>query len=485
MQRPAVSIAWRARATTTERASTDRVVDDPALGGRAAAAHATPRRGRAPGRRTGSLPGLLLCSATLQAIARSQSAATAPAPERAGHLPVLDGVRGLAIAMVLLLHFVGDTVPTSRLEQVVVTVSGWGQYGVDLFFVLSGFLITGILFDARRDPHYFRNFYVRRVLRIFPLYYAVLAALFFLCPLLPALRGPTLDTLRDHQAWAWLYGVNVYNALRGEWALPYIDHFWSLAVEEHFYLVWPFVVWLLARRPRMLLAASLSIAAGALLLRIGCSLARVSPHALYVLTPFRLDGLALGATLAFGFRQPGGRVALARALPWVAAGAAALFLARFGWSRLGLGGDAVLRPVREALITVLLACVLVWALVSEPGSRAGRFFRHPALAFLGTYSYGLYVYHHFISYSLGTHRTEFRLAERLGSHGLAVLVQASAGIALSLLVAVASYRWLERPFLSLKDRFAPARARPIPDATPPAPALAPAAIQERSGTVRP
>ena len=111
---------------------------------------------------------------------------------------------------------------------------------------------------------------MRRVLRIFPLYYAVLAVLFLLLPLVAGLSsaGPPWTTLRAHQAWAWLYGVNVFVALRGEWALSYLDHFWSLAVEEHFYFVWPFVVWALARRPRVLLATSLGVAWAALLGRV-------------------------------------------------------------------------------------------------------------------------------------------------------------------------------------------------------------------------
>jgi len=103
-----------------------------------------------------------------------------------GHLPALDGVRGLAILMVLLYHFIAQTPATSRLEAAVIWPLTYGFLGVDLFFVLSGFLITGILYESRGDPRYFRNFYMRRVLRIFPLYYAVLAVVFFVVPLVPA-----------------------------------------------------------------------------------------------------------------------------------------------------------------------------------------------------------------------------------------------------------------------------------------------------------
>ena len=198
-------------------------------------------------------------------------------------------------------------------------MTNYGSYGVELFFVLSGFLITGILYDTRNKPHYFRNFYMRRLLRIFPLYYGVLALVFFVAPLIPLLRGPTLDYLVDRQAWAWLYAVNIYIAIQGDWSFSYLEHFWSLAIEEHFYFFWPLVVFLLARRPRTLIAVSLAVSLCAMLSRLIGSLVGLSWWTIYVLTPFRLDGLALGAFLAVTARQPGGLDRLARALPWVVA----------------------------------------------------------------------------------------------------------------------------------------------------------------------
>ena len=123
---------------------------------------------------------------------------------------------------------------------------------------------------------------------------------------MPSLRGPTLDHLVDHQAWAWLYAVNIYFAKHGEWSFSYLDHFWSLAIEEHFYFFWPLVVFLLARWPRALIAVSLAIALSAMLGRLTGSLMGLSWWTTYSLTPFRLDGLALGAFIAVAVRQPHG-----------------------------------------------------------------------------------------------------------------------------------------------------------------------------------
>jgi peptidoglycan/LPS O-acetylase OafA/YrhL len=377
-----------------------------------------------------------------------------PWPNLRGHLPVLDGVRGLAVLMVLLFHFVGNRPPSSWLERAIIHVTGFGAYGVELFFVLSGFLITGILYDTHNGPHYFRNFYMRRFLRIFPLYYGVLTLVFFVVPLIPLLRGPTLDYLVHRQAWAWFYAVNIYIAKDGEWSFSYLNHFWSLAIEEHFYFFWPVVVFVLARRPRTLIVASLATSLGAMLARLTGSLMGVSWWTTYTLTPFRLDALTLGAFLAVTARQPRGPDRLARALPLIVTAAGGLLMVTFVWTHLvSREGLEFMMPVRAALIEMLLACLLLWALIATEWSAISRFFRSRFMVFLGTYSYGLYVYHHFISYYLTSNRTDLELTRWLGSHGAAVAILAVLGGSASLALAYLSYELFEKRFLGLKRLF--------------------------------
>src|SRR6185503_15568764 len=131
----------------------------------------------------------------------------------------------------------------------VTKITGYGVWGVDLFFVLSGFLITGILLETKGRPGYFRNFYIRRTLRIVPLYYAVLALLFFVLPIgMFAQYDASLLQMHSVQGWLWSYLSNYRLGPETSFSIPYVSHFWSLAVEEHFYLLWPTVILLLSRR---------------------------------------------------------------------------------------------------------------------------------------------------------------------------------------------------------------------------------------------
>jgi peptidoglycan/LPS O-acetylase OafA/YrhL len=365
-------------------------------------------------------------------------------------MPVLDGIRGLAILAVLLFHFIAPENRDGLANATVSWLFSYGALGVDLFFVLSGFLITGILYDSRTDEHYFRNFYMRRLLRIFPLYYGVLAILFLVLPLIPGLRLTELTALRTYQPWAWLYAVNIYLAIHDGWVLSYIEHFWSLAVEEQFYLIWPLAVWLLAANARVFLAFSFLTAVASFASRIVASAAGAGPVVTEVLTPFQLDALAIGGFLAVYLRQPGGEGEVRRLMVPLTVVGSALLVIQFGARHLTSHGN-VLESVRGGAFHLLMAAMLLKGLLGPVSSGWSRFLRSRPMAFLGKYSYGLYVYHHFFSYYFTSHHTDLTVAATLGCSSMAaLLMQASAGIAASIAVAWLSYECFEKHFLRLK-----------------------------------
>jgi peptidoglycan/LPS O-acetylase OafA/YrhL len=369
--------------------------------------------------------------------------------QRDSHVPALDGLRGLAIIMVLFVHFIGDAQPYSAFERILMKASNYGVWGVDLFFVLSGYLITGILYDAKGSAHYFRNFYMRRILRIFPLYYAVLFVLFFVLPLFPSLVPAGLWESSRHQAWVWPYGVNLFIAMRGTWALPYISHFWSLAVEEHFYLLWPVVVLVASRSALLRICAGCALFS--LVLRIVLALAGMNEISIQVLTPCRFDALCTGGFLAIASRSSARQALIRAARPAALIFAASILLvSAFTASTHFL--PEVFHALRTSLIALFFGALLLACVHADEGF-IGRFFNHPAMRYFGKYSYGIYVFHGVISYFLIDKLTEDRLAGMIGSHLLAVLLQAAAGVSLSLLISVISYEWFEKRFLRLKRWF--------------------------------
>jgi peptidoglycan/LPS O-acetylase OafA/YrhL len=292
-----------------------------------------------------------------------------------GRIEALDGVRGLAILAVVCMHATLFAKVDPRLDGEPVTrllLLGW--CGVDLFFVLSGFLITGILLRAKGAPHYFRNFYARRALRIFPLYYAVLALLLFVLDRPAATGAEQASYLLYYQNFAWLWGHDAHADLARTVT-------WSLAVEEQFYLVWPAVVLLVSRRALPWLCGVLAVSA--ILLRF--VLLGRGVDVVYFLTPCRLDALAAGACLAVLPLPPAwcGRIALA-------AGAAGLAAASIATGS-SLPQDNPAMQSFGLMAALLLAVGLV--VLARGEGLVARACRARVLRSFGRYSYCIYLVH--------------------------------------------------------------------------------------------
>jgi peptidoglycan/LPS O-acetylase OafA/YrhL len=376
-------------------------------------------------------------------------------PPRTGFIPALDGLRGIAIVLVMLHHF---TVywPTSGIGAHIGSVVAFFWVGVDLFFVLSGFLITGILLDTRGSKRYFTSFYARRVLRIFPLYYLVLFLAFVVLPKFPTVHavvaGPDYmlaegaDLPPQWRYWAYLTNVSV---VAYGWLHGWVDVSWSLAIEEQFYLVWPFMIWLCPPRLAALLCAVILVAEPAA--RIYARAIDYPPLWLYVLTWYRLDGLAVGALLAFAERR--------RLLPsldrWVPlviiAGVAGLIACTI------LGGhtwwwNRRMQQYGYSLIALIGGAMLVSAINRPADSLWPRMLSAGWLRAFGKYSYGLYLIHLPVMHLVREYVLD-PLEYETTRQWSAQLLFYGAAAAPAFALAWLSWRLFEGPILRLKERF--------------------------------
>ncbi len=330
------------------------------------------------------------------------------------YFPELDGVRAIAALMVMAFHFCAD--------KGVGGLALFGQTGVDLFFVLSGFLITTILLQSpEKDWHEIRTFYIRRTLRIFPLYYGYL--------ILAAFLGSVSSV------WYWIYLQNIPISMSVPMVGP--GHFWSLAIEEQFYLVWPFLVLFLPRR--WLTKTLWAIVALALISRMVLIPLNVSPF-LFTLT--RLDGLAGGALLAVYFQRrlinSHRRLLLLLAL----LSAAALCGQWWKFHGQGLPWEQI---TKFTFTTCFYSSVVGYLVVSGP-ILANRFLRSGPMRFIGKISYGLYVFHPAIF--------SFLL---LRMQRTPTWIQLMTCFAATFAVSLCSWQLYESRFVRLKDKFAPER----------------------------
>ena len=369
------------------------------------------------------------------------------------HIPELDGIRGIAVLLVLMFHFGSAPLPDSPWNNFLNGFIGFGWIGVDLFFVLSGCLITGILLEAKGSTHYLRTFYMRRALRIFPLYYATLILFFWVMPPLARrlhMFWPRLTS--TEQVWYWLHISNIRTAFE-PLIYPHVTHLWSLSVEEQFYLVWPLVVLWCSE-------AGLAWTCGVLiLLSLGLrnvpefqAMGVTHNNFLYRLTPFRIEPLVLGACIPLIIRNPQWLFVARRRMAGVLLGgccitAFVLITARTTWlhaplmTRFGYSG-----------IGLTFASSIFFA-VTRSGSahRWTRGLRSPVLMRLGKYSYAMYVIHY---PTVGFVKGVVLVAmPKQGWEAVSQLLIIATGVGLTYLLALCTWKWLEQPFLQLKDRF--------------------------------
>jgi peptidoglycan/LPS O-acetylase OafA/YrhL len=326
----------------------------------------------------------------------SPATPVAPAPEIVRtqvHIPGLDGLRGVAIILVMLFHLTYFQ-PARTLDRVFLRLTNYGWTGVDLFFVLSGFLITGILLEAKGAPNYFRNFYARRALRIFPLYYAFVLFLIFIYPLAGTQFRAERHVLIENQWWVWTYTVNWLVALTGDFSRTPLGTagFWSLAIEEQYYLLWPAIVLLLSRRS--LLRVCISVALFSIVLRFVMAYTGFGWAAINMVTFARFDALALGGALAILARSPPGLVPL-RKYAWIAtvlalAGLAVIDLVSIRWYH--TNGQRV-TAMQLALLPLLWVSSVVLTQTAAPSSYIAKFTSARLLRTFGKYSYSLYLFH--------------------------------------------------------------------------------------------
>lgn len=372
--------------------------------------------------------------------------------------------------MVISIHFLYmnaiPTAPPAWLSVFHVLQFGWT--GVDLFFVLSGFLITGILLDTRASGNYFRSFYSRRALRIFPLYYLVVGVYLLSLPL--QARIPALAANRPDPRIGLSYLVYLNN-----WFVPIlhrsggsIAYLWSLAVEEQFYLLWPFLVFRLSQRAFLRLCIVLCVLLPLLRLLIDPHPSLPASDFVFMNTTTRMDSLVWGALAALLVRSPAHFVRLRPMLPWIASLCAALMLViAFPLHEL-YSRKFYTQSIGYSFLAIGFAAVLLLAYHSDStGGRFAKFLGWPLLTRFGRYSYAIYVFHYFVLLGLvqpfsGRPWFSHSLPRALG---LFVLFNAAC-----LGVGFLSYHLYEKHFLKLKRYFEPDRRDP---ATLPRPEFSP------------
>lgn len=340
----------------------------------------------------------------------------------------LDGVRGFAALTIFFFHFLHGQTFSGLLPGVFMKLVSIGPTMANLFFVLSGFLITQILLNAKGTDNYFSYYYARRILRIFPLYYLVLLIYFFGLPILYGRAIPSFSL----QWYNWVHLQNLPITFRWPHAGP--KYLWSLAVEEHFYLLWPMLVlWL---NKRQLIGVCIGIIGIALVMRI---LLAVNGYPVFFFTITTIDALAMGAIAGILNYYGGLMVYRARIRQWMyITGIPAIIL----WFIFFSTTNNVFNIAMPLLFNLFYASALSYLVTADQRHFLKRCLQKRIPVFTGTISYGFFIFHPLcISF---THR----IFKNQG-----IVLQIVIALFASLIVATASYYLFEKRFMRLKRYF--------------------------------
>ncbi|MBK6383491.1 MAG: acyltransferase [Chitinophagaceae bacterium] len=350
------------------------------------------------------------------------------------HYPALDGLRGLAILLVVVYHNFGF-----------INVFFFGWLGVDLFFVLSGFLITDILLKTLHQKDYLKKFYMRRVLRIFPLYYLCLILFLLIIPQLNIAFDIKYYT--DNQVWLWTYLQNWLYIFKNPDQTNTLNHLWSLAVEEQFYLLWPLVI-LVIRKPKHLLLFISLLLVAVLGLRLWIWTNQVADLAYFNLYTFtRIDGICIGCMVALLLRINKGflsRYTSLIVLFFAALNFAFFFINRrynFSFPYLALAGYTTF---------AMMFGLLINEAVTGKTKLINFVFNISLLKFFGKISYGFYIFHWPVYILLGPYLFS-RVSKFASGSSLQFTVSVIATLA-AVGISWLSYQYYEKRFLKLKDK---------------------------------
>jgi peptidoglycan/LPS O-acetylase OafA/YrhL len=369
--------------------------------------------------------------------------ATRASRARSPYRPELDGLRFFAFGAVLLHHALPQR-SWNTLARFSPSLGEWAgafatamEFGVTLFFALSAYLITTLL--VRECAEYgtldIGAFYVRRSLRIWPLYFAFLAFTLFVLP--PILKAPVLET--RYQPFFWLFGAN--------WACVLFDYpnspdgvLWSVSSEEQFYLLWPLLLRFLPGLPLKHVAVAMLVLSN--VARIALAFMQAPEHAVWFNPIAQLDPIAGGILLASLNTNSSSKRPAMNLWPCALGGVVVLVAMQRYLP------DNSFRPLFLYPVASLVALVTLAAAIGRPP----RVLLHRAIVYLGKISYGLYVFHALSLYLVG------RVIPTT-SNAVFVLLRLVLALPLTVVAAALSYRYLEHPFLRLKEHFARVTSR--------------------------